>query len=82
MEVETYERSREEIGSGASDEFRVDLLEIRIFGGSMKLNLICTVPVAGVNARAETRFAENGCNSTPRLTKKTHLIPRIVEPKS
>jgi hypothetical protein len=34
-----------------------------IFGASTKPSLICIVPVAGVDARADTIFAENGCES-------------------
>ena len=43
--------------------------------GSTKPNLICTVPVACVDAHADTRFAENGY----RIPRSTCLITRIVE---
>jgi hypothetical protein len=66
MGVGTYGWSRDETGSGAPNELCVDLLEIHgscVFGASTKPSLICIVPVAGVDARADTRFAENGCES-------------------
>ena len=64
--------NRDETGSGALNEpcvwiswkSTVDC----VFGASTKPNLICIVPVAGVDARADTRFAEDGCNHTPMST--------------
>ena len=68
MPVRTYGRSRYETGSQAPYELCIDLLEIhgRLgIRGLTKPSLICTVPVAGIDACADTRFAKNDCETYP-----------------
>jgi hypothetical protein len=81
MPVRTYGRSRHETESRAPYELCINLLEIhgrlRDFGASTKHSMICIVPAAGVDARADTRFAEN------RRTQVASLPPPepIIKPE-